>query len=112
MDQITNDTIIKIILEKGVRECAHWLQTISPEHNLRSLDCACSKILKTYKSLNKSISRPGGSEKMTLYRNGHFDWPIKRDLSINRKTDLLAPEPDLAKKICLFQHARNLFYCN
>ena len=99
MDAITHDIIITKILEVGVSECALWLQTFSPNHNLGSLRSSCLRIFDKYKSLNKSKSRPGKLEILTLYRREKFNWPIVKDRSqIKRKSNLLLPEPDEANK--------------
>ena len=48
MSQITNDEIIKRISQNGVKECATWLQTLSPDTHLVSVESACFKIFRTH----------------------------------------------------------------
>ena len=98
MSEIPNNEIIQNILENGVKECVIWLQSLSPNQKVSSLTKACSKTFKTYQSLNKNRSKSQGFEKIALFRNELFDWPIPKVVQNKSRADISLPKPDGAKR--------------
>ena len=75
MSQITNDEIVKRIMKNHLQEYAIWLQTLSPEQNIKTLKDSCSKVIQRYRSLVKNRSRPQVLAEYTLFMNKLYEWP-------------------------------------
>ena len=48
--------------------------------------------------LNKNRSKSQGLEKLTLFRNELFDWPIPKVVQNKSRADISLPKPDGAKR--------------
>jgi regulator of replication initiation timing len=81
---MSNSTMIKIgqIIEKeqtfGISSCIEWLQSVSD----RDEDCTSLRssilVIKTYRLLNKSKSRPYVQEQIEHYKNPLYSFPVQK----------------------------------
>jgi len=81
---ISNEDIIKKERTEGLAACCKWIKTLTDTNiKERSIISSISNVIKKFRYLQKSISRPGMDEKITQFKKEVYKFP--KPLGIHEK---------------------------